>query len=337
MLFLRNPEVHLTLWFGVPISAVLLFVLNRLSDGKTSILVVTAVALVLILTAFLIIQYRHAKRIRKFSESVLKSLSAHRNLPFEDYTEGDLAVLQNITGKMLFQHFRQEENLKKEKQLLKLMLENISHQLKTPLQNMTLSVDMMMKKGDDELHREILLSEIMNTTTRINNLVQMLMDYSRMEAGVVHLNKEPIPADELIDVSCRDLLIPMELFDVTLETNIQDGAVAYGDRKWLPQALSNIIKNCMEHSPGGTIRIDVSDDVVSTQIVIRDNGIGIDPDDLPHIFERFHSGKNSGSNSAGIGLSLTKWVIDELDGNIDADNNDDCGAIFKIDLYKKIV
>lgn len=336
MRFLRNPEVSITLWFCIPISVILLLVLRKIPGVGKEVLLVVAIALLVMLIAFLIIAHRHALRVRSFTDKVVKSLHDHRDLQFQDFTEGDFAVLQNRIGKMVLAHSIQEETLKKEKEFLRDHLYEISHQIKTPLQSITTAVELLAGSDDDSLEREILIPQILTSISHIDDLVKTLLDIARFDADAVQIKKDPIPADELIDLTCKDLLIAMEVRDIQLVTEIDpENTIVYGDRKWLPQALANIVKNCMEHAPGGTIHIRITDDVITTQIQIRDNGLGIDPEDLPYIFNRFYSGKDAGSNSAGIGLNYTERVIHGLDGTIDAENNEDGGACFTIRLDKK--
>ena len=127
----------------------------------------------------------------------------------------------------------------------------------------------------------------------------------------------------------------MELREITLERTGDLDAALHSDRLWLTQALLNIVKNCMEKTPpGGKISIDVADNAVATQFVIRDTGPGISPEDLPHIFERFYRGKNADENSVGIGLAFTNMVIHNLGGTVKAANHPDGGAMFTVRLIK---
>ena len=111
-----------------------------------------------------------------------------------------------------------------------------------------------------------------------------------------------------------------------------------GDVSWTCEALTNIIKNCMEHTPThGNITINASENALYTEITITDNGCGISKEDLPHIFERFYKGKDSDDKSFGIGLALARMIITEQNGTVKAENNPEGGAKFTVRFYKGTV
>ena len=132
------------------------------------------------------------------------------------------------------------------------------------------------------------------------------------------------------------LLIPMELRGQVLLIHA-DGAFR-GDFSWSCEAIGNIVKNCMEHTPeGGRIEIDATENALFSEIIIKDNGTGISPEDLPHIFERFYKGKDSDGKSFGIGLALSRMIIAGQGGTVKAENRKPVGAMFTIRFYKGTV
>jgi signal transduction histidine kinase len=127
----------------------------------------------------------------------------------------------------------------------------------------------------------------------------------------------------------------MELRDLELKLSVSDEAFT-GDLYWSVEALSNILKNCMEHTPaGGRIEIKASENALYTEIIVSDSGPGIDPEDLPHLFERFYKGKNSSENTVGIGLALSRMIAAEQNGIIKAENGKARGAVFTLRFYKR--
>ena len=132
------------------------------------------------------------------------------------------------------------------------------------------------------------------------------------------------------------LLIPVELRRQELRIHA-DGAFR-GDLSWTCEAIGNIVKNCMEHTPeGGRIEIDAAENALYSEIIIKDNGTGISPEDLPHIFERFYKGKDSDGKSFGIGLALSRMIITGQGGTVKAENRKPAGAMFTIRFYKGTV
>ncbi len=111
-----------------------------------------------------------------------------------------------------------------------------------------------------------------------------------------------------------------------------------GDAAWTVEALGNVLKNCVEHTPaGGSITAQLTENPIYSQILISDTGPGIAPEDLPHLFERFYRGKHATAQSVGIGLSLARMIITAQNGTIQASNRREGGAQFTIRFYKSVV
>ena len=133
-------------------------------------------------------------------------------------------------------------------------------------------------------------------------------------------------------------MIPMELRNETFVIECDDSVMFEGDFAWSTEAVGNILKNCMEHTPeGGTITMRGMGNAIFTSLEISDNGEGIDRNDLPHIFERFYVGKHSSENSVGIGLALAKMIVQEQNGTIEVENLPQSGVRFRMKFYKSIV
>lgn len=168
-------------------------------------------------------------------------------------------------------------------------------------------------------------------------LVETLLKMSKIEAGTVTFKKERLDVHELVQKACEPLLIPLELRDIKLQIATNEAGLT-GDLDWLAEAIGNIVKNCMEHTPeGGQITINAEENAIYTVLTVEDTGHGFDKNDIAHIFERFYKGKNSGSESVGIGLALSRTIITGLDGTIKAENGKNGGARFEIRFYKNIV
>ena len=121
-----------------------------------------------------------------------------------------------------------------------------------------------------------------------------------------------------------------------MEWDLNAGCIC--DENWTAEAIANIAKNCMEHTgDGGYIKVTYDENAIYSKIVIEDNGIGIDSEDLPHIFERFYKGKNSSSDSVGIGLAFARQIIAMENGTIDVSSIINSGTRFEIRLYKTVV
>ena len=133
-------------------------------------------------------------------------------------------------------------------------------------------------------------------------------------------------------------MISMDLHNVLLETEIEDGMTIQGDFSWLSEAVRNILKNCMEHTgQGGTLWIRAGENHLYTEFVIEDNGPGIDSEDLPRLFERFYKGKDAADSNVGIGLALARIIVCAQNGTLKAENRAEGGARFTMRFYKGVV
>lgn len=278
------------------------------------------------------------KRISDLSSDIDRILHYQQALDFNEYAEGELAILSSEIYKMTVRMREQSELLKKDKQYLADSMANISHQIRTPLTFVNL-IAALLKKPELSYERRLELTrDMMKLLEHIDRLVTVLLKLSRFDAGTVEFQSETVSAADLINKASEPLLIPMELRNQQLCVNINGNGSFSGDLAWTAEAVENILKNCMEHTPeGGIIKIDASENALFTEIIISDNGSGIDKDDLPHLFERFYRGKNSSVQNYGIGLSLARLIISEQNGTIKAENGKGGGAKFTIRFYKGIV
>ena len=173
---------------------------------------------------------------------------------------------------------------------------------------------------------------------RIEWLVSSLLKLSKLDAGVAVMKKDPVNVRSLVEKAVSPLLIPMELKEQTLELEGGEGVYFIGDAHWTTEALINILKNCMEHTPcGGRLQVAWEGNPIYTQIRIADTGEGIPKEDLPHIFTRFYRGRNAHEDSVGIGLAMAKSIILQQNGDITADSYPGRGTTFSIRFYKTVV
>ncbi len=285
--------------------------------------------------ALLSFLHRRYRAIASLSDELNRTLHGDYSLPISDYSEGELSVLRSEIYKMTVMLREQAEILKKDKVYLAEAMSDISHQLKTPLTSMNLLVSRLQQEAHDS-QREA-LRELHRLLGRMEWMVSTLLKMSKLDAGTVFFQQEDIAVEKLIQAAAQPLSIPMELREQTLAVDCPDVKLT-GDFPWTVEAVGNILKNCMEHTPmGGEIRVSGEETALYTGITIEDTGPGIDKDDLPHLFERFYVGKHASKDSIGIGLALAKSIIVQQNGTIQARNLPQGGACFSIRFYKKIV
>ena len=265
-------------------------------------------------------------------------LHGREDYSLDRFSEGELSILQSELSKLLVTLRRQSEALSSDKKFLAESLADISHQLKTPLTSLNLAAAMLAEPELPADRRQELAREITRGLGRIEWLVSALLKMSRLDAGMAELAKNAFTAGQLVENAAAPLLIALELRDVELDTSGVGSQEITADFAWCSEALGNILKNCMEHTPsGGRITVASRENAIYTQITVADTGPGIAPEDLPHIFERFYRGKNADAQSAGIGLALARKIIVNSGGAVTAENAPGGGALFTLRFYKMAV
>ena len=270
------------------------------------------------------------KKIAKIDKYMNNILNDDYSINIKDYCEGDISNLKNDIYKMTIKLKEQSELLIKEKKYLEETLQDISHQIKTPLTSMYMINDILSNEKDENIKKEFLIKN-KNQIERIEWLVTSLLKLSRLESGTVKLKKEKINLKELIDKSIEPINVLLELRNIKLTKNIIDVNLVV-DINWTVEALLNVIKNACEHTVD-KIEIVGSTNPLYTEIKIIDNGIGISKKDIKHIFERFYKG-NHNKESIGIGLNMSKKIINLQNGLIEVESKEGVGSTFIIKLYK---
>ena len=283
---------------------------------------------------YLRIQKREMTRIINY---LVKINNSNYDLNLKYNSEGVSSILENEIYKTTV-HLREScDTSLKDKMILKDSISDISHQLKTPLTSIMIMVDNIIDDKDmPEEIREEFMADIKKSTVHISFLVQSLLKLSRLDANAVDFTKKPEDINEIF----RDCIKKTELLAEVREVNVlskSDKTSLICDKKWITEALTNIIKNCIEHTDrNGSVTLSSKDSRFDTKIIISDTGCGISEKELPHIFERFYKTKNSSDDSIGIGLSLSKAIIEKHNGYIIADSEVGKGTTFTIKFLKNL-
>ena len=314
----------------------------------------TFVTGLIVTVIFMILTNRRYRALAKMAANLDRVLAGERDIRLRDMSEGELAILSSEIDKVIARLNLTVDELQAEKLALSDALADISHQLKTPLTSIAISTelirDRLSARGDSEDLVER-LRLIQTLQARVEDLVAALLKLARIDAGVIKLVCGAVDARELVRKSFEPLAIAFDIADVRFSADVQDGASYEGDLTWSVEALENILKNCMEHTPaGGCVSVRVTEDVLACRIRIEDTGPGIAESDLPHIFERFYRGsRDTGVASSevnpagvGIGLALSKSLVTAQGGTLTAENLRDengniTGAAFNLVFFKTVV
>lgn len=297
---------------------------------SVSVCIAFGLAFAVLFLGYLKIQKKQTMDIAKRIERI--NLGDY-SLQIDENSEDELSLLDNQIYRTTVKFREQAENSNKDKENLQKSLSDISHQLKTPLTSIIVMVDNILDDDDMplEIRREF-LNDIKHNTNTISFLVQSLLKLSKLDAEAVKFRYEQVEVKSIVDECIKNTAVMAEILGVRLETDCND-IILNCDKKWLCEAVTNIIKNCIEHSHNGNIKITAEQNKLYTKISIKDNGSGIDKEDLPHIFERFYKGKNSSDDSVGIGLSLAKTIIEKQGGYISVSSELNKGSEFVIKFF----
>ncbi len=283
--------------------------------------------ILLFLFTFLYRNQTEAARIRALAE-YLEQVNIGRAPILSASGEDDFSRLEDEIYKTVTFLYQTKDSAVQAKNEFAENLSNIAHQLKTPITAISLSVQ-MMKQNMDKKH----LEQVGKQLSRLTHLEEALLVLSRIDAGTLHLQKDEVDVYTLLVLAADNL---QELF-VNSHTSVEipelGGMLVTVDLDWTMEAVMNLMKNCMEHSPGGTVHCSYVQNPLYTEILIWDDGKGFAKEEIPHLFERFYRGENACEGGIGIGLALSKEMIERQNGTIRAKNKPDGGALFEIWFY----
>ena len=302
---------------------------------KLNILIIVLFS-ILWMTIIVLYLRKRDKKIKQITNYINQIKNKKYDLNIEENTEDELSNLKNELYKITIMLKEESEISKKDKENLKISVEDISHQLKTPLTSITIMLDNLKDNPNmEEKTKQKFIFEISKQVEWINWLVISMLKLSKLDANVVQFYDEKINLKKFIGEIIKNLEIPIEVKNQKIIIDGDENVSFIGDYKWQQEAITNIIKNCIEHNANnGTIYINYEENSLFTKITIRDEGEGISKEDLKHIFERFYKGKNSSENSVGIGLALAKNIIEKNNGMINCKSELDKGTEFVIKYMK---
>lgn len=332
---LRNREIKMLLFVMGSIS--LAAIVAALMISPAAAVLVFFLSILLIGGSLLFTKWRY-REIEKLSVYLREISSGNDILDVRDNTEGELSILKNDIYKVTRMLSEHRSLLQRDKLQLTDAISDISHQLKTPLTSMTVMADLLSAPDLPPVKRTEFTHHIRIQLERIDWLVSSLLKLSKMDAKTIPFKKDRIPMKNLIQKALEPVMIPMDIKGQTVSIAGDDDVSFVGDFNWTAEAVINILKNGVEHTPeGGAIAISFSENALYTEIVIADNGKGIPKEELPYIFKRFYKGKNASEGSIGIGLAMAQSIIASQNGVIDVTSDSEKGTQFRIKFYKQVI
>lgn len=295
--------------------------------------------LIITIASLFILYFRYNYKRKNDIKDIIKYIEQinRRNyeLEIDTISEDELSILKNEIYKTAVMLKEAALNSNKDKLNLKKSLEDISHQLKTPLTSILVLLDNLIDEPDmDSSIRNDFIIDIKRNVININFLVQALLKLSKFDANTVHFIKKENDLEMIVGEAIKNVSTLCDLRNINIKLNTLENAKVECDAKWQIEAITNIIKNAIEHSKdNSSIIINIDNNRVYSKIEVIDFGDGISKRDIKHIFERFYKGANATSNSIGIGLALAKTIIEEDKGTIAVESNES-NTKFTIKYFK---
>ena len=295
---------------------------NKFIKIEIILLITTSVSLLIV---FILYERKQDKEIDKITKYLEAINDKNYTLKIDENSEEELSILKNELYKVTVMLRENASNTLKDKINLKRALEDISHQLKTPLTSILIILDNLIDNPEMDYQTRVeFLHDLKRETTRIQSLIQSILKLSKFDSNTVQFIKQDIYLKQIIDEAIKNTGSLADLKNIKINVEGNKKIKLNCDLLWQIEAITNILKNCIEHSKENTqIDIKYNNNSVYSYITITDYGEGISKEDLPHIFERFYRGKNSSNESIGIGLSLSKTIIESNNGIVSVESNSD--------------
>ena len=305
---------------------------NKFMKIEISIIFIGSIILLLIFIIYEINQDKEIDEITKYLEAINNK---NYTLKIDENSEDELSILKNELYKVTVMLRENASNSLKDKVNLKIALEDISHQLKTPLTSILIILDNLIDNPEMDYQTRVeFLHDFKREAVRIQSLIQSILKLSKFDSNTVQFIKQDIYLKQIVDEAIKNTESLADLKNIKINVEGNKKIKLNCDLLWQTEAVTNILKNCIEHSSKNTkIDIKYNNNSVYSYITITDYGEGISKEDISHIFERFYRGKNSSNESIGIGLSLSKTIIESNNGIITVESNNN-KTTFTIKYFK---
>ena len=324
--------------YGIELDKDSVILENNTDFQKFIIIDISTLIVFILILSIIFFKYNHSesKKINEITKYIEEINRGNYKLNIEENTEDELSILKNELYKITIMLKEVAENSQKDKTTLKDSLSDISHQIKTPITSILIMLDNIL--SDENMPEDIkkdFIKDIKREIINIKFLVESILKLSKIDSNSIKFIKKEVFIKDIINEAVKNVSMLSELKNIEIIVSGDDSIKTICDLKWQVEAITNILKNCIEHSyENRKIYINYNQNNMYTELKIEDNGTGIDAKDLPHIFERFYKGKNSSSDSVGIGLALSKSIIESNNGYIQVDSELNKGTTFIIKYLK---
>ena len=305
---------------------------------KFNILKIFILLLSFMILIYLFVRYyfKRDNEIEKIIKCLEKINQKNYEIDINDVSEDKLSILKHEIYKTTVMLKENTEKGNQDKINLKKSLQDISHQLKTPLTSSIIMLDNIIDdlENDIEIKPEF-IKKVKKDISKISFLIQSILKLSMLESNTITFIRKEIPVKKIINSSIENIENLCDLKNIKIVVKDRSKKKIYCDYRWQVEALTNILKNAVDYSFNDSIIIvEVDNNNTYTQIKIKDFGKGMSEDETLNIFKRFYKGKNSSSDSNGIGLSLAKAIIEKDNGRVVVNSLKGEGTTFSIKYFK---
>ena len=312
--------------------------LPKRTGGNQQVMIVGGVTGILFLVCagcvgiFLYAMKRQRKQIEELEQYCEEVLQETATLDLRDNEEGRFSLLKNKVYDITVLLREKNQLLEKNKKETERLIADISHQLKTPITSLRMTNEILYMDMSSE-KRMRFLDNMQADLLKIEWFVKTILNLAKLDSKTLTLKREETMAAELSEKMIDSFKIFCEVSGCRIASSGEEDITLWCDKKWLLEALHNILKNALEHG-AAHIALLWSENNLYTKLEITDDGEGIEKEELPHIFERFYKMKGSGEDSMGLGMAFTKSMIAYQNGEVKVKSKYDEGTTFIVKIYK---
>ena len=312
--------------------------LPKRTGGNQQVMIVGGVTGILFLVCagcvgiFLYAMKRQRKQIEELEQYCEEVLQERATLELRDNEEGRFSLLKNKVYDITVLLREKNQLLEKNKKETERLIADISHQLKTPITSLRMTNEILYMDMPSE-KRMTFLDNMQADLLKIEWFVKTILNLAKLDSKTLTLKREETMAAELSEKMIDSFKIFCEVSGCRIASSGEEDITLWCDKKWLLEALHNILKNALEHG-AAHIALLWSENNLYTKLEITDDGEGIEKEELPHIFERFYRMKGSREDSMGLGMAFTKSMIAYQNGEVKVKSKKGEGTTFIVKIYK---
>ncbi|MFT5871521.1 MAG: signal transduction histidine kinase [Clostridium sp.] len=307
---------------------------HALNNFKFTIIAFVIIFLTMAISFIWLTRIKVVKFYNSLCDVIDNVIAKKENTPFDTNKETLLSKFESKIKQLIDMIESERTEFNSDRNKLKSIISDISHQIKTPLANITMINETLLLRDLTKDQEKEFLKNMKFQIEKLQWLMEALIKMSRLETGVIILNKERSPLSETIAQVVGSVYLKAQKKNIHIEINCDESIVVCHDKKWTAEAIFNVVENAVKYTGyGGNINIKVVPLEIFTRIDIGDDGIGIEEEEINNIFKRFYRGDEVQQiEGVGIGLYLTREIISKQGGYLKVKSKKGVGSKFTVFL-----